>query len=121
MDIQIAEGLTYTGDKEMLKQLAVILLDNALKYSSDGGTVTMTLERKDDKRVLQVRNTGEGIPKEDLKRVFERFYRVDPSRNREITGHGMGLAIAKTIVEAHKGKITAESEEGQWVSFTVVL
>ena len=121
LDIQVEEGLSYTGDEEMIKQLAVLLLGNALKYSNDGGKITLTLERKDDKRVLRVHNTGEGISKEDLPRVFERFYRADRSRNREVTGHGVGLAIAKTIVAAHRGKITVESEEGQWVSFIVLL
>ena len=121
LDIQVQEDLEYTGDEEMIKQLAVILLGNALKYSDDGGKITMTLEGKDDKRILRVHNTGEGIPKDELPRVFERFYRVDPSHNREVSGHGMGLAIAKNIVDAHKGKITADSEEGHWVCFTVIL
>ena len=121
LQLQVEEGISYTGDEEMIKQLTVILLDNALKYSGDSGQITVALEQKDDKRLLRVHNTGEGIPKEELPRVFERFYRADPSRSRETTGHGMGLAIAKTIVEAHQGTISAESEEGQWVCFTVVL
>lgn len=121
LQIEVPDGIGYTGDEEMLKQLVVILLGNALKYSEDGGTITLSLERRDTKRILRVRNTGGGIPKEELTRVFERFYRVDPSRNRETPGHGMGLAIAKAIAEAHRGKIFAESEPGKWVCFTVML
>lgn len=121
LQLQVEEGLFYTGDEEMIKQLAVILLDNALKYSDDGGQITMTLTQQDTGLLLRVHNTGIGISREALPRVFERFYRADPSRSHEIAGHGMGLSIAKTIVEAHQGTITAESEEGQWVCLTVVL
>ncbi len=120
LEIDVREGIEYTGDEEMIKQLVVILLGNALKYSNDGGTIAISL-KKEDKRILRVRNTGDGISKEELSRVFERFYRADPSRSRENPGHGLGLAIAKTIVEAHKGRISAESEVGKWVCFTVVL
>lgn len=121
LKLEIADEIGYFGNEEMIKQLAVILIENALKYSDDGGTITVSLTKKDDKRILRVHNTGEGIPKDALSRVFERFYRVDPSHNRETPGHGMGLAIAKAIAETHKGTISAESEVGKWVCFTVVL
>lgn len=121
LQIEVQDDIIYNGNEEMIKQLVVILLGNALKYSDSGGTITVSLARKDDKRILQVHNTGEGIPHEELPRIFERFYRIDPSRNRENEGHGMGLAIAKTIVEAHKGRISAQSQVGKWVCFTVIL
>ena len=120
LEIDVRQGIEYTGDEEMIKQMVVILLGNALKYSNDGGTITISLKKK-DKCILRVRNTGKGIPKTELPRIFERFYRVDPSRSRDNPGHGLGLAIAKTIVESHKGRIYAESEVGKWVCFTAVL
>lgn len=121
LQIEVQEDIRYTGDEEMIKQLVVILLGNALKYSNDGGSIQISLEKKDEKRILRVHNTGEGLPKEEIPHVFARFYRADRSRNRENAGHGIGLAIAKTIVEAHKGKISAESEAGKWICFTVIL
>lgn len=117
----VTPNLPYYGSEEMLKQMVVILIDNALKYANDGGTVTISLLARGDRRILRVHNTGEGIKPEDLPRVFERFYRGDEAHSREKKGNGLGLAIAKTIVTAHKGKIAAESEPGHWACFTVTL
>ncbi len=117
----VTPNLQYNGNEEMLKQMAVILIDNALKYANDGGTVTVSLLARGDRRILRVHNTGAGIKQEDLPRVFERFYRGDEAHSREKEGNGLGLAIAKTIVTAHKGKIAAESELGHWACFTVTL
>ena len=121
LTISIPEGVMCVGDAEMIKQLAVILLSNAQKYSDEGGKISLTLETKGDRRVLRVHNTGPAIPPEAQKRIFDRFYRVDSSHNREIEGNGLGLAIAKSIVEAHKGKITVHSAEGEGTTFTVIL
>lgn len=117
----ITPEIRYSGDEEMLKQMTVILLDNAMKYANDGGTVTISLLAKGEKKVLRVHNTGAGIEQKDLSHIFERFYRADEAHSREKEGNGLGLAIAKTIVAAHKGKITAESEPGRWACFTVTL
>ena len=121
MEMNIPDGVFCVGDEEMIKQLAVILLSNAEKYSDDGGKIRLTLEAKGEKRVLRVHNTGPAIPADSQARIFDRFYRVDSSHNREIEGNGLGLAIAKSIVSAHKGKITVHSEEGEGTTFTVIL
>ncbi len=121
MEMDIPDGIEYTGDQEMIKQLTVILLSNAEKYSDDGGTIRISLEAKGDKRFLKVRNTGPAIPLEAQQRIFDRFYRVDSSHNREVEGNGLGLAIAQSIVSAHKGKITVQSAQGEGTEFTVVL
>ena len=81
----------------------------------------MVIKDTEDSGMIHVEDSGIGIPQEDLKRIFERFYRTDQSRNRKTGGAGIGLTIAKTIVQAHKGKISAESEEGKGSRFTVVL
>ena len=121
LTMDIPDGVTCGGDVDMIKQLTVILLSNAQKYSDDGGKISVTLETKGERRVLKVHNTGHAIPAEAQERIFDRFYRVDSSHNREIEGNGLGLAIAKSIVEAHKGKITVHSAEGEGTTFTVIL
>lgn len=121
LEMDIPEGVEYTGDGEMIKQLAVILLSNAQKYSDEKGKIRIALEAKGDKRILRVHNTGPAIPPEAQPRIFDRFYRVDSSHNREVEGNGLGLAIAQSIVTAHRGKITVHSAEGEGTEFTVIL
>ena len=121
MRLDIPDGIFYTGDEEMMKQLTVILLSNAEKYSDPGGVVEVALEAKGEKRVIRVHNTGPAIPAEAQARIFDRFYRVDSSHTRAIDGNGLGLAIAQSIVNAHKGKITVHSAEGEGTTFTVTL
>ena len=105
-----------------LEQAALILVDNAIKYGPPGGTVTL---RSDVTRSgvlrITVEDNGPGIPKEDLPRIFERFYRVDKARSRKMGGTGLGLPIAKTIVEAHGGHITAESRQGRGTTMSIHL
>jgi two-component system sensor histidine kinase CiaH len=101
--------LLVTGDGGQLRQVVVILLDNALKYCDAGGTVGLTLHRHNQLAVLRVTNTGRGVRSDHLDRIFDRFYRSDPSRSRSSGGYGLGLAIAKSIVENHGGRIRAES------------
>ena len=108
-------------DRNRMQQVITNLVSNAIKYSNDGGTIRVVIENTDDSAMIHVEDSGIGIPQEDLKRIFERFYRTDKSRNRKTGGAGVGLAIAKSIVQAHKGKISAESEEGKGSRFTVVL
>lgn len=114
----VAPGLSLLGDAAGLSQLCGILLDNALKYASPGGVVRVRLEAAGKTVRLSVSNEGEPIPAQDLTRIFERFYRADPSRHGE--GHGLGLAIARRVAELHKGKIWAESGDGV-NTFTVAL
>lgn len=108
-------------DRDRIQQVLTNLISNAIKYSNDGGTVRVVIEDTNDSGILHVEDTGIGIPQEDLKRIFERFYRADKSRNRKTGGAGIGLTIAKTIVQAHKGKISVESEERKGSRFTIVL
>jgi len=107
----VPEGITINGSEQHLYQVMDVLLDNALKYSTPGGTVRVELSTCCRSCVLSVASPGEPISKEDLKNIFKRFYRAD--RARAVNGsYGLGLSIAESIVEAHKGKIWAESENG---------
>lgn len=117
----IAPNLFILGDSGRLQQLIVILLDNACKYAGEHGVVTLTLEQVQSKARLTVNNTGALIPMDQLEQIFERFYRLDQSRARKTEGYGLGLSIAKTIVEAHGGKISAVSSAGAGTSFIVTL
>ena len=121
LDIRIPEGIEYTGNEEMIKQLAVILLSNALKYSDPKGQIIISLKAKGRQRELSVFNTGEAISPEDRERIFDRFWRADPAHGRETGGQGLGLAIARSIVDAHHGKISVESREGEGNTFIVLL
>ena len=121
LDIQIPEGIEYTGNEEMIKQLAVILLSNALKYSDPNGRIVISLKARGRQREISVFNTGEAIDPEDRERIFDRFWRADPAHGRETGGHGLGLAIARSIVDTHGGKITVDSREGEGNTFTVLL
>ena len=121
LDIQVPDGIDCFGNEEMIKQLTVILLSNALKYSDPGGRIEIGLKAQGKQRELRVFNTGEAIDPDDREKVFDRFWRADPAHGRDTGGHGLGLAIAKTIVEVHKGRITVDSREGEGTAFTVTL
>ena len=110
------------ADEQRIKQLAIILVDNAIKYTPEGGAVVVRLEQADDVRAtFAVMDSGIGIAPEDLDKVFERFYRVDKARSREMGGNGLGLAIAAEIVKIHSGKISVASKLGEGTKFTVEL
>lgn len=117
---EIVPDIRCIGHEGQLRQLAVILTDNACKYAGPKGRVTICLYTSQDKAVLTVTNTGAPIPPESLPHLFERFYRADKSRARGEGGYGLGLSIAKTITQAHGGKIAAQSEKGS-TTFTVTL
>lgn len=110
-----------SGDEVRLRQLLLILMDNALKYTDPGGEVTITVRKRDNRAYLVVQDTGIGIPDEDLPHIFERFYRVDRAREHESGGTGLGLAIAKWIVQVHHGNIKVVSATGQGARFEVEL
>jgi two-component system phosphate regulon sensor histidine kinase PhoR len=99
----------------------VNLIDNAIKYTNPGGSVSISTTRHDNVVTINVSDTGVGIPKESLPRIFERFYRVDKERSREAGGTGLGLAIVKHIVEAHGGKVTVQSTVGKGSTFSFRL
>ena len=104
--------LTLKGNDKAIRQLVSILLDNALKYSQPNGRVEISLKKKNKTVVLSVFNTTESeIDKEQLQYVFDRFYRIDNSRSSDTGGYGIGLSVAKAIVNAHNGKISADSNE----------
>ena len=110
------------ADEQRIKQLTIILVDNAIKYTPEGGAVLVLLEKVDNARVIfSVIDSGIGIAPEDLDKVFERFYRVDKTRSREMGGNGLGLAIAAEIVKIHEGKISVASKFGEGTKFTVEL
>ena len=109
LDYHLTEDVVVLGDRDKLRQLVSVLLDNAIKYGQDGGTITMTLQKTDRHARLTVANPGDPIPPEQLRRLFERFYRADASRG-EKSGFGLGLPIANTIASEHKGTLKAESD-----------
>lgn len=107
------------GNKDRVKQMLINLVDNAIKYTQEGGSVTVLVEDLKHKVVLRVRDTGIGIAREHIPRIFERFYRVDKSRSRSQGGTGLGLAIVKHIVLSMKGKIEVSSEQGKGTEFII--
>ena len=121
LTVSIQENINMYGIRQRIEQLVAILLDNALKYSNEGGEIKVELKSSGSKKIISVYNTGEGIPAEKQEAIFERFYRLDSSRNRETGGFGLGLSIAKNIVDMHKGKIQLNSEVGKYTEFVVIL
>jgi two-component system, OmpR family, phosphate regulon sensor histidine kinase PhoR len=107
------DSATVNSDPEALRQIFTNLFDNALRHTPEGGRIRVTAEREGDETVVRVSDTGSGIPSDHLPRIFERFYRVDPSRSRQEGGTGLGLAIVKHLVEAHGGRVEADSELGR--------
>ena len=118
--IEVADSFVL-GDERSLRRVVNILLDNAFKYTPPPGTVQLMLERKMDKAVITVRDSGVGIAPEEQSRIFERFYRVDKARSREMGGAGLGLSIAEWIVGQHRGSIVVQSRSGQGSVFRVEL
>ncbi|PXV96062.1 phospho-acceptor domain-containing protein [Lachnotalea glycerini] len=121
LDAEIASDILIQGDSGKLKQLIMILLDNACKYTEKNGSIKVKLYTKPEKEkiYLTVNNTGEPISQEHLSHLFERFYRAEESRAREKGGYGLGLSIAKTIVDMHRGKISVTSTKEEGTTFKV--
>lgn len=114
----IDSDINYYGDQEMIKVLTDVLIDNAVKYSNDGGTIHVSLKADYNNCIFTVYNTAEYIDVDKLDMIFERFYRLDESRNSGMGGHGIGMSAAKAIVTAHGGTISAESD-GKSMTITV--
>jgi len=108
-------------DTDKMTQVIDNILNNAIKYSPDGGKITVSMKTTDDQMILSIKDQGLGIPKQDLPKIFDRFYRVDRARSRAQGGTGLGLAIAKEIIKQHNGFIWAKSEYGKGSTFTIVL
>ena len=109
------------ADEESVNQILDNLVDNAVKYTPDGGRIQLLWRSNGDSVCIEVEDNGNGIPAQDLPRIFERFYRVDKARSRELGGTGLGLSIVKHLVQSMQGTVTAASREGQGTTFTVML
>lgn len=115
--IDIAPDIFIKGEETSLKQLITILLDNAIKYSNDNGKINFSVQKNGGKAIISVFNTGEPIPKDSLPYLFDRFYRIDESRSRDKGGNGLGLAIAKSIIEKNRGNISVISDINHGTNF----
>lgn len=121
LSYELPEGIWLWGDEGKIRQVLGILLDNALRHSQQAGEIKVRLWQENGKIAFSVYNTGPGVDEAERGKIFERFYRSDSSRSRDTGGYGLGLAIAKAIVEAHKGKILVTGQTGEWVCFTILL
>jgi two-component system phosphate regulon sensor histidine kinase PhoR len=119
--LRCSEDLRARVNGPLLEQALINLIDNAVKYSDPGSLIAVQADKEDGQVMIKVKDQGVGIAKEHLPRLFERFYRVDPSRSRKVGGTGLGLAIVKHIAQAHGGKVGVESSPGQGSTFTVYL
>jgi signal transduction histidine kinase len=121
VDCDFAASVGVNADPSRLKQVVVNLLDNAIKYTPQGGTVSISVAKKDGHAVLEVADTGIGISSGDLPHIFERFYRADKARSRQMGGAGLGLSIVRSICLAHGGQVSVKSAEGRGSRFRVEL
>jgi two-component system phosphate regulon sensor histidine kinase PhoR len=120
--VDVAENCsTIRADEERLREIFDNLLDNALKYSDKGGAIRLAAERRDGDVAISVGDRGVGISQDDLPRIFERFYRADKARSRDLGGTGLGLSIVKHIAQLHGGRVEAESELGKGTTIRVIL
>ncbi len=121
LEFDVIPDVIYKGDKDSIKKILSILLDNAVKYASKDGLIKVSLIKKNGKNILSVYNTGSAVPDDQADKIFERFYRYENSRSRETGGSGLGLAIAKSIAIANKWKISAISKQNEYMIINVIL
>jgi heavy metal sensor kinase len=120
-EFEISPAVEVLADKSYLRRVLLNLLDNAVKYNVEGGSLSISLTKSDALAVLRIANLGPGIPKEHETRVFERFYRADPSRSSDTSGSGLGLSICREIVAAHGGQMWLDQPGSGWTTFIVTL
>ena len=106
---------------DMIYQVVYNLIDNAVKFTPEGGYIEVSSKADQEKIIVKIRNSGKGVPGEELDKIFERFYKIDKSRSFDVKGAGMGLYLCKTIIELHGGNIIARSEEGEYTEFIFQL
>ena len=116
-----SEPVQVWGDPDLIGQVIYNLFENATKFVNTGGTITFTFKDEPNNTSIAIRNTGAGISKEELPKIFERFYKSDDSRSHDKTGLGIGLDITKHIVRLHKAQISVSSEEGEYTEFLIRL
>lgn len=121
LDISVAPDINYTGSETNIRQMVSLLLDNAIKYSSENGSIRLNFFTNGKLKILSVWNTVDEIETGKLDYLFERFYRIDKSRNSKTGGFGIGLSVVQAIVQAHNGKVSAKSEDGKSIEFTISL
>ena len=121
VEFNCPEEITVHADTDAIHQVLYNLMDNAVKFVNKGGKLTVTLEQRNKKVRIAVRNTGEGIPADELPHVFDRFYKSDRSRGLDKTGTGLGLYIAKTNINMHNGEISVQSKQGEYTEFVFTL
>ena len=121
LQLTVEPGIVCRGNEKSIRQLLGILMDNAMKYSSENAEIRVSLKKKGKKILLEIYNDAENLPEGRLDVLFERFYRLDSSRNSSTGGSGIGLSVAQAIVQAHKGKITAENRTGKGLDILIIL
>ena len=117
----IEDGVTYNGNEEGIRKMIGALMENAIKYSRKNTTIKGSLYEKGPHKIIEIYNEGIGVKKEEKEKLFDKFYRVDHSRHRETGGHGIGLSIVKSVVEAHHGKIHVDSVPSEYIMFRITL
>ena len=121
LNVSLPDDLVAFVDPAKIQQMVYNLLENAIKYTPSGGKIRIRLTRSGTNGVLEITDSGVGIPQTDLSRIYDRFYRVDKARSRSTGGTGLGLSIVKQVILLHDGEITVRSEEGKGTTFRVSL
>ena len=119
--LDFLEPMVINADKDMINQMIYNLIDNAVKFSNDNGDIIITASQTPSDISLSIRNSGSGIPKEEIENIFERFYKVDKSRSSDSKSVGLGLHIIKSIIELHHGSINVKSFENEFTEFLIAL
>ena len=120
-NVDVEKNITIVASERHCKQLFAIFIDNAIKHSDENGEIKVSLKKSGDRKIFSVYNTGSGIRDDEKEKIFERFYRSDDSRSRSTGGYGLGLAIAKSIIDYHKFKLSVENIQGKYIKFIITM